>query len=162
MYRIIEDSYYLIGLHQKDMKEINIYRLNNLLYLLEAYYMCLNNGKELYSQGFNLDIIGLYNKMINEVFDNEHNIILSEAQLRIGKCISKERKEYICTIYNIFGRLSDAKLFGVIHYRNSPVYCAHSNPSVLMMYLKNKTIVSKENTMHWFKDNILKEFIKGV
>lgn len=57
MSQIIEDSYYLIGLHQDRFKEISVSRLTNLLYLIEAYYMCLNEKSSLYKEQFKVNMV---------------------------------------------------------------------------------------------------------
>lgn len=54
---IILDSYYMIKLHQDRFKDINIFRLCNLLYLTEAYYMCVNDEDSLYSSDFYLCVL---------------------------------------------------------------------------------------------------------
>lgn len=57
MSQIIEDSYYLIGLYQDRFKEISVSRLTNLLYLIEAYYMCMNDESFLYKEQFNVNMV---------------------------------------------------------------------------------------------------------
>ena len=57
MDEIILDAYYMINLHQYMFKEINIFRLCNLLYLSEAYYMCINDEEKLYSSDFYLCVL---------------------------------------------------------------------------------------------------------
>ncbi len=57
MSQIIKDSYYLIGLHQERFKEITGSRLTNLLYLIEAYYMCINDEERLYEEQFKVDMV---------------------------------------------------------------------------------------------------------
>lgn len=56
MSQIIEDSYYLIGLHQDRFKDITGSRLVNLLYLIEAYYMCISDEEYLYEEQFKVDM----------------------------------------------------------------------------------------------------------
>lgn len=156
MDQIIKDAYYLISIHQKNGRDIDINRLNNLLYLLEIYYMCKNDGRVLYYEGFNFDAVGIYNKTINNYFNTEGNIILSNRQIIIANMLYKNRKQIINIIYSMFGNLSDLKLRAILHFGNSPISKAYNEPSLLIQYIKNKTIVSKELSMIWFKENILK------
>lgn len=57
MIQIIQDSYFLIGLHQERFKDIDVSRLTNLLYLLEGYYMAINDENYLYNEQFKVDML---------------------------------------------------------------------------------------------------------
>ncbi len=65
---IIEDAYYLITLHNGRLKQISTTKLNYLLFLTEAYYMCVNDAERLYKNEFNVDLFNIYVKEINEFF----------------------------------------------------------------------------------------------
>jgi hypothetical protein len=57
MNQIIEDSYYLIGLYNENKKEISVSHLTNLLYLIEGYYLSVNNKEFLYDVKFKVDMV---------------------------------------------------------------------------------------------------------
>ncbi len=65
---IIEDAYYLITLHNDRLKQVSTTKLNYLLFLTEAYYMCVNDAERLYKNEFNVDLFNIYVKEINEFF----------------------------------------------------------------------------------------------
>lgn len=57
MEQMILDACYMIKLHQDRFKEINIVRACNLLYLTEAYYMCMYDENELYPTDFYISVL---------------------------------------------------------------------------------------------------------
>lgn len=67
---IIEDAYYLITLHNERLKQISTTKLNYLLFLTEAYYMCVNDADRLYKNEFNVDFFSIYVKEIDDFFRN--------------------------------------------------------------------------------------------
>lgn len=56
MSNILLDSYYIISVYQKKKKSINAVKLNALLYLADAHWMCIYDDKGLYEEGFLVDI----------------------------------------------------------------------------------------------------------
>ncbi len=56
MEQIILDSYFLVGLYIERYKEISVYKLQELLFLVQAKSLCeLNDGEGLYPKSFTLD-----------------------------------------------------------------------------------------------------------
>ena len=53
---IILISYYLVGLFQERLKNINTAHLTCLLYLLEGYYMSVYDEDKLFKEDFKIDM----------------------------------------------------------------------------------------------------------
>lgn len=159
MSQILLDSYFMIGLHQERFKEINVYRLNNLLYLAEAYYMCLNDTDKLYNEAFNVSVYGVYVKELMEFFGKELNgILINDIQIKMGKEIEDKRKEILYEIYKMYSKMSDWTIREIILSDDSPAGVIFSNPySLYYSYVNPLNVkINKEDVKEWFKRNYLK------
>lgn len=105
MNQIINDALYIISLHQKECKNINISRLTHLLFLAEGYNMNIQGTEYLYENPFYLDLLSIYSKEINIRFIDfisSESIMLTPQELKTAESISKERKKELDDIYSYF------------------------------------------------------------
>ncbi len=157
-HNIIENSYYMINLFSNDKnKEKNIsitnLKLQKLMYFVEAYYMVKNPNEEFFFDTswsawdygpVNRDLYNHYKKF------GSMEILLTEEEIDIGNNLSKNNKKYIDEIYSLFGGFSAFELVTLTHLENSPWSIIKESKNYDFESLNN-SIISKEETMKWFK-----------
>ena len=119
---IIQDAYYLIKKYNDNGKDLSNLEVQKLMYFFEAYYMNVYKVDKLYDCNFCAWAYGpvaipLYKKF--KKFGNG-KIELTKEDKESGERITKEKKELLDDIYNVFKEVSAMTLVGYTHMLGSP------------------------------------------
>ena len=159
---IINDSYYLVNLFMVDNIKCNYIKLQNLMYLFEAFYMALED-KPLYENnfcalGFGASEKNLYKEYIN--FRN-NNILLSLNQIKAGQEMEPYKKEIMIELYLTFKNLTSNELSNLVREENSPWHKTFVKNGETIGF-EEKYYIDKEETKEWFRRNFINEEIKTI
>lgn len=153
---ILEDSYYLISLFNKDNRKVTNLQIQKLMYFFEAYYMVEKDVDSLYECNFNAWAYGPVAIPIYKEFKEFRNddIKLTDEQKEKGDSIDKEKKNYLEYIYRIFGGLNVFDLVKLTHIQGSPWYDTwiKNNSKVVA---GEDAYIDKLQTKNWFKENFI-------
>lgn len=154
---IIENSYYLISLFEKDSKEITNLKLQKLMYFIEAYYMAKNDSEsELFDSEWSAWNYGPVNIALYNYYKKFGGlpIVLTEEEKQKGTELFEQNKIYIDKIYEIFGGLSAFKLVTLTHLDGSPwseIYKNNQKNKEFDFEFINKSKILKIETKNWIK-----------
>ncbi|WP_305084650.1 Panacea domain-containing protein [uncultured Clostridium sp.] len=141
---IVKDAYYLVSLFKKDNKSVTQLHIQKLMFLVEAFYMCITNESQLYEcqyKAWNFGPVAtqLYKKF--KIYGKEE-IVLNESQIADGESITEEKKNIIKAIYEVFKEFSAMDLVKFTHAEGSPWKKAWDN--------EQYSVISKEEMKNWF------------
>lgn len=150
---IIQDAYYLIKKYNDNGKDLSNLEVQKLMYFFEAYYMNVYKVDKLYDCNFCAWAYGpvaipLYKKF--KKFGNG-KIELTKEDKESGERITKEKKELLDDIYNVFKEVSAMTLVGYTHMLGSPWKEVWERNGRKVGYGAN-TYIDKTKTKEWFKD----------
>ena len=155
---IIFDSYYLVKIFKDNKQDITQLQIQKLMYFFEAYYMNINDCNKLYDCNFNAWMFGPVAIPLYKEYKNfgEYPIVLSDEKLKIGECISADKKKILKELYDVFGKLDASKLVELTHMINSPWYNKWNENNKKIVY-GEESYISKDETKTWFKENFISE-----
>ena len=153
---IIENSYYMIYLFQKNDKEITNLKLQKLMYFVEAYYTSKNDCEELFDTEWSAWDYGPVNKDLYNYYKKFRSIpiILEDSEKEIAKNLCEENQKYINIVYDIFSVFTAFELVTLTHLDGSPwskVYKENEKSEKYDFEELNNSIIPKEETKEWFK-----------
>ena len=162
---IIENSYYMIYLFQKDDKEITNLKLQKLMYFVEAYYTAKNDCDKLFDTEWSAWDYGPVNKELYNYYKKFRSfpIILEDNEKEIAESLCDENKNYISFIYGIFSPFTAFELVTLTHLDGSPwsnVYNENEKNKDYDFEELNNSKIKKEETKEWFKSKF--DFILEV
>lgn len=162
---IKNNAFYMINLfNQKKEKSpnkkisITNLKLQKLMYFVEAYYMVKNPDEDkMFNEKWSAWDYGPVCKELYDQFKvfGSIEITISEEESMIGDELSKENKEYIDDIFEIFGELPAFHLVTLTHMKGSPwnkIYESNKNTNKYDFKKINKSTISKKETKEWFED----------
>lgn len=149
---IIFDAYYLINKFNENQAQVTNMQIQKLMYFFEAYYMNIYEVEKLYDCNFNAWAFGpvaipLYKEF--KKFGND-KIELTEDNKKEGENISKEKKELLDIIYNVFKGIPAMKLVEFTHMSGSPWSIVWERNGKKVGYGEN-THINKKETKDWFR-----------
>lgn len=153
---IVTDSYYLINLFTADDKKVTQLHVQKLMYLFEAFYMCVKNVDSLYECNFNAWAFGPVSIPLYKAYKSfgNANIVLTEEEKKKGSKIDQLKKDIFKKIYEIFGELTASQLVNLTHKEGSPWYNKWMENNQEMVYGEDSYIDKKE-TKEWFRNNFI-------
>lgn len=169
---IITNSYYMISLFMEaredksledfeDAEDINLQIITNLklqvlMYLSEAYYMCLYNKKMFDSEWYawnycpaNKELYHKYN-----CFGGDE-LIVSEKDIKRANNLSQENKDVIDLIYNLFGGFSAFDLVCIMHTKETPLMVILADNDDKDFCSISEIEINKKETKKWFNEGIM-------
>lgn len=120
---IVQDAYYLISKFNDNGLDVTNLQIQKLMYFFEAYYMNIyDDVDKLYDCNFCAWAFGpvaipLYKEF--KKFGND-KIELTEEDKEYGNRISKDKKELLDNIYNVFKNVPAMTLVEFTHMLGSP------------------------------------------
>ena len=158
---IIKDSYYLVNLFMVDNIKCNYIKLQNLMFLFEAFYMALED-KPLYENNFCTLAYGASEKnLYKEYIDfRNNNILLSLSQIKAGQKIEPYKKEIMIELYLTFKNLSSNELSNLVREENSPWHKTFIRNGETIGF-EEKYYIDKKEAKDWFKRNFMEEETKS-
>lgn len=155
---IVKDSYYLVNLFTENDKKVTQLQIQKLMYLFEAFYMCIEKESTLYNCNFNAWAFGPVAIPLYKEYKSfgSANIILSEEKIKQGNEMNLFKKKVMEKIYNNFGELSPEKLVNLTHMKGSPWYEKWMENDKKVVY-GEKSYIDKEKTRDWFAENFIEK-----
>lgn len=154
---IVEDSYYLVNVFNRNNKQVTQLHIQKLMYFFEAYYMNMFDKENLYDCYFKAWALGpvaipLYDEY--KVFGS-NSIKLSKEKENIGNRIDSEKKKLIDEIYDFFGaRYTAMQLVNITHRDDSP-WTEKWNENGKRVSYGIQGDIDKLKTKKWFKENFI-------
>lgn len=147
---IVKDAYYLVSLFKEDRKVVTQLHIQKLMFLIEAYYMCITNEPRLYEceyQAWNFGPVAtqLYKKFKTY---GKNDIVLADKEIEEGESIPEEKKEIIKKVYETFKEFSAMDLVKFTHAEGSPWKEAWDNEPY--------SSIPKEKMKMWFSKYVQK------
>lgn len=155
---IVHDAYYLIKKFNDNNREVTNMQIQKLMYFFEAYYMNIHKDIDrLYDCNFNAWAFGpvaipLYKEF--KKFGN-NKIELTKDNKEVGEKISKEKKEMLDIIFNVFKNVPAMRLVEFTHMPDSPWNEVWENNGRKVGYGAN-THIDKIKTRDWFRQTFEK------
>lgn len=168
---IIENSYYMINLFDRDKKDRNVsitnLKLQKLMYFVEAYYMVDNpEEQELFSSSWSAWDYGPVNRKLYNCYKKfgSMEIALEPSQVSIGNNLPDTNKKYIERIYSLFADFSAFDLVTLTHLKGSPwdeIFEKNKTFEQYNFQILNDSEIDKLKTKEWFASQFSFLFHKG-
>ena len=149
---IIFDAYYLIHKFNVNSREVTNLQIQKLMYFFEAYYMNIYNTDSLYDCNFCAWAFGPVAIPLYKEFRKFGNgsIKLTKENIEDGNNISKNKKELLDIIYDVFKDVKPITLVNYTHMEGSPWREVWEKNGGKVGY-GDDTHIDKIKTKEWFK-----------